>query len=219
MHKEFSRQPERADFYNICAMAHFNHFWWGGLSSTKKPIPGSLRKDIEETFSSVDSLRTEMLEHADAMFGNGFVWLMKENSPRGSAATHTPLRILCTYNVGSPYAEAYRMRQNMDMATGLDISAQRMTHPQNTAGAMGRFSQSARDGQNVATQLDGNPILCLNTWQHMWIPDYGILGKRAYLAAWWERIDWQVVQQRYEQHSAAGDNTTSTNTTSMYARA
>lgn len=183
-------------------MAHFNHLWWESLSTVKKPIPESLRKDIDETFQGVENLRTEMLEHADAMFGNGFVWLMKENS-RGSTNIHTPLRILCTYNAGSPYAGAYRMRQNMDMATGLDVAQSRMRNVQNTAGGMGPHSQSGRIGSVSSTQLDAYPLLCLNVWQHMWIPDYGILGKRAYLAAWWERIDWDVVQQRYNMEKAA----------------
>lgn len=208
MHKEFSRQPERADFYNICAMAHFNHQWWESLSSTKKAIPDGLRKDIEEAFESVENLRSEMLEHADAMFGNGFVWLMKENSPSyASYNNHTPLRILCTYNAGSPYAEAYKMRQNIDMATGLKLP-DRMTQVNNTAGAMGRYSAMGKDGVVTATQLNAHPLLCLNVWQHMWIPDYGILGKRAYLAAWWERVDWDVVQARYNKQSAVGRDTT-----------
>lgn len=213
MHKEFSRQPERADFYNICAMAHFNHLWWESLTSSKKAIPESLRKDIEENFQSVDNLRTEMLEHADAMFGNGFVWLIKENSNR-SSNLHTPLRILCTYNAGSPYAEAYRMRQSMDMSTGLDIASARMKRPQNTVGFMGQHSQLGREGSNVQSQLDGYPILCLNVWQHMWIPDYGIMGKRAYLAAWWERIDWDVVANKYNMKEKIDGY----NTASIYRR-
>jgi len=203
MHVEFSRQPEHADFYNVAAMAHFNHLWWESLSVEKKPVPDNLRRAIEDDYHSMDSLRDEMLEHADAMFGNGFVWLMKE-SPTGSGAFTAggKLRILCTYNAGSPYSEAYRMRQNRDMATGLDPAAHRraqMTQVQNTVGSFGQFSQQAKAGNEPPNALQAMPLLGLNVWQHMWVPDYGILGKRHYLAAWWERIDWDVVEQRYNQ--------------------
>merc|ERR1711939_243558 len=44
--------------------------------------------------------------------------------------------------------------------------------------------------------LNAQPILCVNVWEHQWIPDYGVLGKRAYLTAWWDCIDWQVVENR-----------------------
>lgn len=196
MHRDFSRYPDRADLYNIAAMAHFNHLWWESLSDEKTPIPEGIRKDIEETFQSVENLRNEMLEHGDAMFGNGFVWLLKENS-QSSARLHTPLRILCTYNAGSPYASAYRMRQSVDQATGLDLSS-RMKSVQNTAGGMGKFSQAGRLGSITSTQLDAYPLLCLNVWQHMYIPDYGILGKRTYMSTWWDRINWNVVADRYE---------------------
>lgn len=93
------------------------------------------------------------------------------------------------------------------MATGLNLP-DRMTRVNNTAGSMGRYSAGGKDGIVTATQLDAYPLLCLNVWQHMWIPDYGILGKRAYLAAWWERIDWDIVQTRYNRQSAAERDTT-----------
>jgi len=40
-------------------------------------------RNIEMDFESVDHLRSEFLETADAMFGNGFVWLMKPPSAGG----------------------------------------------------------------------------------------------------------------------------------------
>ena len=209
IHLERSRQPEHAHFYNIAAMAHFNYLWWESISDQKKAVPEGLRKDIEETFHSMESLRTEMLEHADAMFGNGFVWLMKQNISQPGIGSHTNLRILCTYNAGSPYADAWRMKQDRESSTALNLDGQRraeMTRPQNRVGVMGPYSQQARDGYQLPNTLDATPLLCLNTWQHMWIPDYGITGKRAYLAGWWERVDWDVVYQRYNQAGRVGGN-------------
>lgn len=37
------------------------------------------------------------------------------------------------------------------------------------------------------------PVLCLNTWEHVWLHDYGIRGKREYVENWWKVIDWEVV--------------------------
>jgi Fe-Mn family superoxide dismutase len=41
--------------------------------------------------------------------------------------------------------------------------------------------------------IDVIPLLCVNTWEHVWLRDYGIGGKRAFLEAWWEVINWEEV--------------------------
>lgn len=40
------------------------------------------------------------------------------------------------------------------------------------------------------------PIMCVNTWEHAWIHDFGVAGKRRYLEAWWESVDWEAVWER-----------------------
>ncbi|KAK5076204.1 hypothetical protein LTS08_006830 [Lithohypha guttulata] len=200
LHKIFSRQPERAHIYNMAAMAAFNHFWWDSLSITKTEPSDEMLGDVNEWFSSLSELRQEMLEHGEAIFGNGFVWLMQERT----AGTNTGgrLRILCTYNAGSPYRDAWLLRQNRDRATNLDPASPEAVQSRNSL--LGRTPGSASLARNqehsLQDQLDAEPLLCLNVWQHMWVPDYGLLerGKRAYLAAWWERINWDKVQQRKE---------------------
>ena len=61
-----------------------------------------------------------------------------------------------------------------------------------TAGFSGDYSTADRKFYTGA--LDMEPVLCLNVWEHQWLKDYGLLGKRAYLRAWWDRIDWQKVE-------------------------
>ena len=39
------------------------------------------------------------------------------------------------------------------------------------------------------------PMLCVNTWQHVWLHDYGFGGKREYLERWWDSVDWDVVER------------------------
>lgn len=178
LHVNFSRDPQHVNLYNIAAMCHFNHFWWDSLSPVKTDIPSLLASTIESQFGSVDALRDQMLEAGDAMFGNGFVWLMKE---RGVTGTGGKLRVLCTYNAGSPYAKAWRMRQE--------------AMPTNAVG-LNRYS---RDPDLAPNALVAQPVLCLNVWQHMWVPDYGLTNKRMYLSSWWERIDWEKAFQRFSQ--------------------
>lgn len=39
-------------------------------------------------------------------------------------------------------------------------------------------------------------LLGVSTWEHVWLFDHGVDGKRKYLEALWNRIDWNVVNTR-----------------------
>ena len=60
----------------------------------------------------------------------------------------------------------------------------------NTVGAHGPFSAQ---GRMPPGGIDVVPMLCVNTWQHAYLADWGILQKKQYLEAWWDHIDWNVV--------------------------
>ena len=74
----------------------------------------------------------------------------------------------------------------------------------NTAGSHGHASRS----HNLAPGgLDLTPVLCVNTWEHVYLVDYGVGaydpstgtkvgGKRAFVEEWWNKIDWNVVADR-----------------------
>ena len=124
------------------------------------------------------------------MFGPGFVWLGKNLEREGL------LHIYCTYIAGSPYPAAYSRRQGVDMAT------QSPDAPLGNqfAGAMGAHSQNQKHLAPGA--VDVQPILCVNTWEHAWMMDYGIGGKAEYLERWWNRINWDHVSENYKSIKA-----------------
>jgi Fe-Mn family superoxide dismutase len=129
------------------------------------------------------------------MFGPGFVWLVK--SKNGN------LKILSTYIAGSPYPAAHYRRQPVDMATqttgisgGENADAISKLRATNKVGSMGQYS-----GSKVLPPggVDVHPILCVNTWEHVYIRDWGVGGKGAFLEAWWDKINWEEVAQNYKQ--------------------
>lgn len=83
------------------------------------------------------------------------------------------------------------------------------------AGAFGEFS--AARANLFAGALNAQPILCANVWQHQYIPDWGLFGKRAYLTAWWDRIDWQMVERRHSMYETEGDRFGSNRSARPYA--
>ncbi|KAI4093220.1 MAG: hypothetical protein LQ344_003047 [Seirophora lacunosa] len=70
-----------------------------------------------------------------------------------------------------------------------------------TAGSFGLFSNTNQNpllgGQRKAPGgALVEVLLGVSTWEHVWLRDYGFGGKRRFLEAWWDRIDWELVYQR-----------------------
>ena len=147
------------------------------------------------SLSSLSTLRETFIATAAAMFGPGFTWLIKHN-------TTGKLSILNTYLAGSPFPGAHHRGQHVDAAStpgsslpgalpAWQISGARYAgQPGLTAGAMGAWSKK----QLAPGGVELDVLMCVNTWEHCWLMDWGIGGKRGYLEAWWDSIDWGVVE-------------------------
>ncbi|EGE82408.2 Fe-Mn family superoxide dismutase [Blastomyces dermatitidis ATCC 18188] len=192
----YARDASMASVFNYASMAHNNHFFFNCLSPEQVPIPEHLSKSIEDSCSSVESLKAEFLATANAMFGPGFVWLVKSKDTG-------QLKILSTYIAGSPYPAAHFRRQPVDMATqttgitgGENLEQIRKLTPTNRVGSMGAYSSQKFMAPGA---IDIHPILCVNTWEHVWLPDWGVGGKPQFLEAWWNRINWDEVAHNASQ--------------------
>jgi Fe-Mn family superoxide dismutase len=183
-----ARDPMRAYLFNNASMAFNNHFFFKGINSdpnTASEPPAELLPKINESFSSLDSLKETFLGTADAMFGPGFVWLVQKNDMAGR-----PLMILTTYLAGSPLSGAHQRRQSHDLNTHSPDSYQGL----NSVGAFGSAAKVDVKPQKALGGVDVVPLLCVNTWEHVWLQDYGVRGKSAYLEAWWNKINWNQVR-------------------------
>lgn len=202
---KFARDPMNANLFNHASMAHNNQFFFNGLSVAPLSLDKAptVKDSLEDTFGSIETLRTTMLDTADAMFGPGFVWLVWMKNPEGGAAYGKGgWRILTTYIAGTPYPEAGYRQQGLDMATNnansYDAYRAQQALPRQTANSVGKFGPHSSSGKESAKYPPGGtqltPALCVNTWEHAYMYDYGLAGKRRYLADWWDSIDWHQVE-------------------------
>ncbi|MCJ1292065.1 hypothetical protein MMC34_003615 [Xylographa carneopallida] len=181
-------------------MAHNNHQFFSTLSPQKTHPSDALLPLINKSFSSLPSLRSTFLATANALFGPGFVWLVRlTNPPTTSSAP--PLALLTTYIAGSPYPGAHFRQQPRDMATTA-TNVTSGTNPQayalnlhGTASTIGPYAAAGGGPKLAPGGQDLEVLLGVNTWEHVWLRDYGVGGKRQFLEAWWERIDWDVVEK------------------------
>ncbi|KAM3435525.1 hypothetical protein MY4824_004841 [Beauveria thailandica] len=181
-----AREPNQAPIFNYASMAHNTHFYFQSIAPAPVAMPEKLRVDIEASFSSVETLRREMVLTASAMFGPGFVWLVKT----GPGA----YRVVSTYLAGSPYPGAHWRAQSTDMNTIGDQGSARSWFRTQTG-------SQHRGGNLPPGGIELQPILCLNTWEHAWLLDWGHGdggrgGKVGFAEAWWETVDWELVSKR-----------------------
>ena len=180
-----AREPSQAPIFNYASMAHNNHFFFKNISPKETLMPEALRRELEASFSSIETLRREFIVTASAMFGPGFIWLVK--------AGIGEYRIVPTYLAGSPYPGAHWRAQPVDMNTvGNEGSAKPFFRNQ----VLGSRQRGTNDLPPGGIEL--KPLLCLNTWEHAWLMDWGVGvggrgGKVAFAEAWWEVVDWEKV--------------------------
>ena len=204
-----ARNPAEAAIFNHASMAFNNHFYFQSIStSPDRDMDPRLKDALVKDFGSLENLRSEMLAMGEAMFGPGFVWLVRVPSSAGSVGKE--FKLLNTYLAGSPFAGAHNRRQAIDMNTqnvanavaaggveGLARGATLLQHqtPQNNVGAFGQHSR-LNAAENVALGgVDVLPCLCVSTWEHSYMLDWRY-EKRNFLERWWTFINWDVVRQR-----------------------
>ncbi|KAI1142769.1 manganese and iron superoxide dismutase [Hypoxylon sp. FL0543] len=211
--KATAREPSQAPIFNYASMAHNNALFFENIANVTRQsqegegdasedrIPHGLKHLLVTQFSSIETLRREFLVTAMGMFGPGFVWLVKN-------ANTTDLRILVTYLAGTPYTAGHWRRQ------GLDMNTQGINSPTTTVSWFERAKTGAGadngarfipQNQTAPGGLDTIPLLCLNTWEHVWLCDYGvgaggIGGKKEYVQRWWDVIDWEKVENLAQIH-------------------
>ncbi|PQE27996.1 Superoxide dismutase protein [Rutstroemia sp. NJR-2017a WRK4] len=193
---KYARDPNYAPHFNHASMAHNNHFFFDSLSPKAVPMPEKLKEELERCFSSIETFRQELILTASAMFGPGFVWVVKDRM--------RDFRILNTYIAGSPYQGAHYRRQPVDMNTEDSSISEHIRrtqgNPVNSVGAHGPHSATREEKLSPPGGTGVTPILCINMWEHVWLPDFGFFhngnGKRSYAEEWWNHIDWNVVSDR-----------------------
>ncbi|KAK5658810.1 hypothetical protein OQA88_1622 [Cercophora sp. LCS_1] len=193
---ETAREPEHASLFNHASMAHNNQFFFEQLASGPVEMPEALKEGLEHSFGSIDTLRRTMIDSALAMFGPGYVWLVQDNSQN----LYPTFKVLVTYLAGSPYPGAHWRRQEVDLNTAVGSSEKgreaAKRHLDNVAYGQGKKT-AAETGKSFAPGgINVVPILCLNVWQHVYMPDYGVDGKEAFVERWWNFVDWDKVAQK-----------------------
>ena len=173
-------------------MAWANHHFFSTLSPDPPKMSALFTSKISDSFSSPESLRATFIATANAMFGPGFVWLVQHKS-KNVHLQENELSILTTYLAGSPLPGAHYRRQEQDHNTMMG------------AGSFGSTSLFPKLESKIAYGgADIDILLGVNTWQHVWLMDWGVGGKKEFLEGWWRAIDWDKVESNWHNTESKG---------------
>ncbi|KAK4188381.1 putative 37S ribosomal protein, partial [Podospora australis] len=195
-----AREPVFASIFNHASMAHNNEFFFRCMSPKETIMPERLELALTKSFGSIKTLREQVVHTAAAMFSPGFIWLCRIETP----GNPNVFKILTTYSAGSPYPEAHWRRQEIETNTAIgqgsaDGLKAGKTYLDNSAFGAGKPTAEAQKRLSLAPGGVGlEPILCLNTWEHVWLRQFGFqvgnkTGKQVFAENWWFRINWEVV--------------------------
>lgn len=200
-------------------MAHNNEFFFTGIAPTggsdpSEHLPDQLREELEQSFGSMETLQRELMLTANAMFGPGYVWLVRQDDKLYQRSVGQ-YRILPTYLAGSPYPGAHWRRQGTDMNNVAGLTDQSGDKVKNYFDSQNHYnSRTPLHGSGSMFQEDQlkkspggaelTPVLCVSTWEHVWLTDYGPGGKFDFLLNWWRVIHWGRVWERSQPTLGAG---------------
>ena len=54
-----------------------------------------------------------------------------------------------------------------------------------------------REGIVGPAGADLEPLLCVSTWPHVYLWDYGPWGKDKFVTRWWDHVDWNKVHRQF----------------------
>lgn len=162
------------------------------VSSPEQQQRAAFRAAINDSFDSDIAFSELLVSRADAMFGNGYVWLVQAipygNANNGglrsignSASNNGGgLFLVNTYNSATPFAKQPLEPSSEDSHQNMRV---------NSLSAQGKVA-------DLGKPPTLRPLLNVHGWQHVYLTDYGISGKRKYLENLFNCIDWSILAKR-----------------------
>eukprot|EP00029_Vermamoeba_vermiformis_P012474 TRINITY_DN7293_c0_g1_i1.p1 TRINITY_DN7293_c0_g1~~TRINITY_DN7293_c0_g1_i1.p1 ORF type:complete len:263 (-),score=97.93 TRINITY_DN7293_c0_g1_i1:114-902(-) len=164
-----SSVADEAIIYNYAAEVWNHNFFWANMTPGGSEPSKRVKELMELHFNGVDKFKQSFTQHARAIFGSGWTWLIDNNGH---------LEIAVTFN-------------GHTMGGGGSTFGSRSEH-----GVPVVSSSYVRSFQaGVGTTLSGvTPLLALDVWEHAYAQDYQT-DRGAYIDNWWKVVDWNMMER------------------------
>ncbi|KAH8914166.1 manganese and iron superoxide dismutase [Atractiella rhizophila] len=183
-----------------------NSYMLSSLSSTPTPFPSRsdnptpLANCIYDSFRTYEGLKTYFSSAAMGVEGEGFLWLVLQESKEKSLNAEKSINagVVLTAGTGTMLVQGGEKRGAWNGVWGVEdaknlppLNKSRSSSPQDR---VGRFTVSSQEPWTAI-----HPLFCLSLYEHCWLKDYGILGKKEYVENFWKVLDWDKLEERFER--------------------
>lgn len=176
-----AKQTTQQHTFHYALQAHNNHFFFEQLcdretAQATKPLRFLMERLADQNIGSVAELRAAVEARANAAVGQGWVFLVERADKL--------VELVTCHNDGTPYHHG--KNQSLDLNGAVDEASY--------------DALQAVRAQAEGAELDFTlPLLAVSFWDVAFFEDYGVTGKREYLARVWDCINWDVVNKRMFQ--------------------
>ncbi|TKY86902.1 hypothetical protein EX895_004190 [Sporisorium graminicola] len=198
-----SQNREKILAFNYASQALNNSFFLSTLAPQDRlrnptPLP-KLATAISKSFGSFPEMCLAFSSAAYGMSGSGWVWLVTDQ--------HRNLGVVPTFGSGTIIVQN-RMQQGKHflLPSINDQSSGGSTDTRKPASTPlerpSRPSDSLFSGLGISDKVgkDLYPLLNISVHEHAWLNDYGIMGKEEYLTRFWNCVNWDKVEERFESY-------------------
>ncbi|SPO31979.1 related to Superoxide dismutase [Ustilago trichophora] len=201
-----SQNREKILAFNYASQALNNSFFLSTLAPQDRlrnptPLP-KLATAISKSFGSFPEMCLAFSSAAYGMAGSGWVWLVTDQ--------HRNLGVVPTFGSGTVIVQN-RLQQGKhfllpsinDQSTGSPDTAKNNTLSSSSPSERpSRPADSLFGGLGISDKVGKEiyPLLNISVHEHAWLNDYGIMGKEEYLTRFWNCVNWDKVEERFESY-------------------
>ncbi|PWY98392.1 manganese and iron superoxide dismutase [Testicularia cyperi] len=200
-----SQNREKVLAFNYASQALNNSFFLSTLAPQDRlrnttPLP-KLATAISKSFGSFPEMCLAFSSAAYGMSGSGWVWLVTDQ--------HRNIGVVPTFGAGTVIVQN-RMQQGKhfllpsinDQTTGSADGSKSSSSSTNASERPSRPMDSLFSGLGITDKVgkDLYPLLNISVHEHAWLNDYGIMGKEEYLTRFWNCVNWDKVEERFETY-------------------
>lgn len=198
-----SQNREKVLAFNYASQALNNSFFLSSLAPQDRlrnptPLP-KVATAISKSFGSFPEMCLAFSSAAYGMAGSGWVWLVTDQ--------HRNLGVVPTFGSGTVVVHN-RMQQGKhfllpsinDQSTGSADGAK--SAPSSSSERPSRPADSLFGGLGISDKVGKElyPLLNISVHEHAWLNDYGIMGKEEYLTRFWNCVNWDKVEERFDSY-------------------
>lgn len=175
-----AKRPFHTHIFNLASAAHNNHLFIENIlpqsGQQAKSSPGELILRLQKQYGyGWEEMKDEMVRRAEEdVIGQGWLFLVENKDKE--------FHIMTVQNNGTPYYFPRNQLFDLNLAVTADEFSQWKT-----------VENLTKEGEIEDWTI---PIIAVSLWDHAYLHDYGVAGRKRYVQNVLNNLNWSVINNR-----------------------